>query len=123
MPEEAELVADPGPMPDLVNEHSEYTVVREVQFQRRKRFKRAIASMREGSLLPAEQISQFGSEEGAQQILEASEHLAREGIQRHVRAHQRKLRVRAGHVESTSDALVGKRGKRRGSGRCVCGDA
>ena len=90
--EEAQLVEDaPGPMPDLA---SEDTIAREVQFQRRKRFKRAIASMREGSVLPAEQISQFGSEEGAQQILEASEHLAREGIQRHVRAHQRKLRAR-----------------------------
>ena len=46
--------------------------VAEALFQRRKRFKRAIDSMREGSLTPAEQVAELGSEQGAQDVLRAA---------------------------------------------------
>ena len=46
--------------------------VAEALFQRRKRFKRAIDSMREGSLTSAEQVAELGSEQGAQEVLRAA---------------------------------------------------
>ena len=46
--------------------------VAEALFQRRKRSKRAIVSMREGSLTPVEQVAELGSEQGAQDVLRAA---------------------------------------------------
>ena len=46
--------------------------VAEALFQRRKRFKRAIDSMREGSLTSVEQVAELGSEQGAQAVLRAA---------------------------------------------------
>ena len=81
-------------------------IEQEVLFQRRKRFKRAIASMREGSLLPAEQVAVFGSEEGAQQCLVGSEYLAQANLEKHRRAYAaRKLNA----APTISGLLLGKR--------------
>ena len=46
--------------------------VAEALFQRRKRFKRAIDNMREGSLTPTEQVAVLGSEQSAQYVLRAA---------------------------------------------------
>ena len=42
--------------------------------QRRKRFERALDSMRENSLTPAEQVAEFGSLEGAQEVFRLNAH-------------------------------------------------
>ena len=68
------MAADvPAPWVDVQTDT--FDIAEEALFQRRKRFKRALDSMRENSLTPAEQIAEFGSVEGAQQVLAASNYL------------------------------------------------
>ena len=62
------LAADaPAKLIDVNKERR--SAVAEALFQRRKRFKQAIDSMREGSLTPAEQVAELGSEQAAQEAL------------------------------------------------------
>ena len=49
--------------------------VADALFQRRKRFKRAINSMREGPLTSAEQVAELGSEQGAQEVMRVANFL------------------------------------------------
>ena len=71
------------------------SAVAEALFQRRKRFKRAIDSTREGPLTPAEQVAELGSEQGAQEVLRAATFLAKRRIGERLRAHARKTCARA----------------------------
>ena len=57
------MAAD-APAKPIDIDHGRSAAVVEALFQRRKRFKRAIDSMREGPLTPAEQVAEFGSEQG-----------------------------------------------------------
>ncbi len=101
------LAAD-APAP-LVDVHTEkFDVVEEALFQRRKRFKRALDSMRENSLTPAEQVDLFGSLEGAQQVLAASNYLLRKRVNTRFQMSQRKKLSRS-HAEPAAEALRGKR--------------
>ena len=102
-----ELAADaPAPLVDVHTE--EFDVVEEALFQRRKRFKRALDSMRENSLTPAEQVAEFGSVEGAQQVLAASNYLLGKRVDERFRKSQRKKLSRS-HAEPAAEALRGKR--------------
>ena len=85
-----ELAADaPAPLVDVLTE--QFDVVQEALFQRRKRFKRALDSMRANSLTPVEQVAEFGSLEGAQQVLAAWNHLLRKRVDTRFRMSQRKV--------------------------------
>ena len=102
-----ELAAD-APAP-LVDVHADtFDIAEEALFQRRKRFKRALDSMRENSLTPAEQIAEFGSVEGAQQVLAASTYLSKKSVGEHFRKSQRKKASRS-RAEPAAAALRGKR--------------
>ena len=102
-----ELAAD-APAP-LVDVHADtFDIAEEALFQRRKRFKRALDSMRENSLTPAEQIVEFGSVEGAQQVLAASTYLSKKSVGEHFRKSQRKKASRS-RAEPAAAALRGKR--------------
>ena len=102
-----ELAADAPAL--LVDVHTEkFDVVEEALFQRRKRFKRALDSMRENSLIPAEQVADFGSVESAQQVLATSNHLLRKRVDERFRESQRKKMSRS-HAEPAAEALRGKR--------------
>ena len=93
----------------LVDVHADtFDVAEEALFQRRKRFKRALDSMRENSLTPAEQIVEFGSVEGAQQVLAASTYLSKKSVGEHFRKSQRKKASRS-RAEPAAAALRGKR--------------
>ena len=60
------MAADvPAPWVDVQTDT--FDIAEEALFQRRNRFKRALDSLRENSLTPAEQIAELGSVEGAQQ--------------------------------------------------------
>ena len=101
-----ELAADAPPL--CVDVHNEpYDIAEEALFQRRKRFKRALDSMRENSLTPAEQVAEFGSIEGAQQVMAAFNHISKTRVAEHLRKNQLKKMSR-GHTEPTTSALHGK---------------
>ena len=80
----------------------------EQTFQRKKRFKRALATMREGGLLPAEQAALFGSEEAAQLAATASSQLESKKISKYLRGQARK-RLRRGSATTGQDVARGKR--------------
>ena len=82
--------------------------VAEALFQRRKRFKRAIDSMREGSLTSAEQVAELGSEQGAQEVLLAAIFWANQRIGERLGSHARKKSARW-QVETAAAMLSGKR--------------